>query len=304
MTQQFIRKASLVIGAGSQALDLSSLHFTFNIEAAVVDTPKTAYVRVYNLSPDTARTVTKEGTQLFLSAGYDGNFNTIFNGQIIQSRIGRENGTDTYLDITAADGDYVYNFGTVNFSMSAGSDVIGRIGQISTAAGVKLGTIQAPVTGAKLARGVAFFGLARDHLRAQCATIGANWCVSDGQLDIIAEGGYKSGDIPAINAATGMIGVPEQTEIGISARCLLNPNLQQNLRVQLDNASIRQYQLQTNIDAQAQASFVPSLSADGIYKILYVNHHGDTREQDWYTDFVAYSQLINESQLPYMPKVY
>ncbi len=304
MTQQFLRKASLVIGAGSQALDLSSLHFTFNVTAAVIDTPTTAYVRIYNLSKSTARTVTTEGTQLLLSAGYARGFNTIFNGQITQARIGRENGTDTYLDITAADGDYVYNFGAVNFSMNAGSDVIGRLGQIATAAGVRLGTVQAPTNGAKLARGAVFFGLARDELREQCSTIGANWSISEGRLDVVAEGGYKPGDIPVITSATGMIGVPEQTEIGISVRCLLNPNLKQNMRVQLDNASIQQYQMQTNIDAQAQGAFVPSLSADGIYKVLYVNHHGDTRGQDWYSDFVAYSQLLNQDQLVYMPKVY
>lgn len=192
----------------------------------------------------------------------------------------------------------------LNFSVAAGTDVIGRLGQIATAVGVKLGTVQAPPNGAKLSRGAVFFGLARDHLREQCSTIGANWSINDGQIDVVAEGGYKPGDIPVITSATGMIGVPEQTEIGISVRCLLNPNLKQNMRVQLDNASIQQYQMQTNLDAQAQAGFVPSLSADGIYKVLYVNHHGDTRGQDWYSDFVAYSQLLNQDQLVYMPKVY
>ncbi len=303
MTTQFLRKASLVVGAGSQAVDLSDLHFTFDVQAAVLDTPKTAYVRIYNLSTQTARLVTKEGTQLVLSAGYEGTFATIFNGQIVQARIGRENGTDTYLDVTAAEGDAVYNFATVSFSVAAGSDVVGRLGQIATAAGVKLGTVQAPSGGAKLPRGAVFFGLARDHFRREASTIGANWCIEDGRVDVIAEAGYKPGDIPVITSATGMVGVPEQTELGISVRCLLNPGLRQNQRVQLDNKSIQQYQFQTNLHAQAQAAFVPSLAADGIYKVLYVNHHGDTRGQDWYSDFVAYSKLLNESQLPYMPKL-
>lgn len=303
MTQQYIRKASLRIGAGSQTLDLSELQFTFDVQAWVIETPRTAFIRVFNLSKSTARTVTKEGTQLILSAGYDGNFNTIFNGQITQARIGRENGTDTYLDITASDGDFIYNQGIVNFSVAAGSDVIGRLGQIATASNFKLGTIQAPANGAKLARGATYFGMARDHLRSEASTIGANWTISDGHLDVIADAGYKDGDIPVINSGTGMIGVPEQTEIGISVRCLLNPALKQNMRVQLDNASIRQYQMQADIYGQAYAPFIPAISADGIYKVLFVNHHGDTRGQDWYTDFVAYSKLLNEGQLPYAPKV-
>lgn len=306
MTQQYIRKASLIIGAGSDALDLSSMQFVFNVQAFTITTPKTAQIRVYNLSGDTARKVTKEGESVILSAGYGGNFNTIFQGQITQARIGRENGTDTYLDITAADGDQVYNFGVVNFSVTAGSDVVGRIGQIANAAGIKLGTIQAPENGAKLSRGAVFFGLARDHLRAQCATIGTNWCINDGKLDVIAEGGYKSSDVPVITAATGLIGVPEQTDIGISFRCLLNPHLQQNERVQIDNSLIRQFGFSTSIEAQTQVNTVPPLSADGVYILLYVNHYGDTRGNDWYSDAVAYSQLRpgNNNQLIYAPKLY
>ena len=118
----------------------------------------------------------------------------------------------------------VYNFGVVNFSVTASSDVVGRLGQIANAAGIKLGTIQAPVNGAKLHRGAVFFGLVRDLLRTECATIGANWCINDGKLDVIAEGGYKEGEIPIITSDTGLIGVPEQNELGISFKCLLNPS--------------------------------------------------------------------------------
>src|SRR5690242_16802129 len=173
MTKQYIRKASLIIGAGEKARDLSNMQFTFDVRASTVVTPKTAYIRVYNLSSNTARKVTEEGESVILSAGYGGNFNTIFQGQIAQARIGRENGTDTYLDITAADGDQVYNFAVVNFSVKAGSDVIGRLRMLATAAGLPEGTIQAPENGPKLSRGVVYFGMARDFLRKECASIGA-----------------------------------------------------------------------------------------------------------------------------------
>lgn len=306
MTQQFLRKASLVIGAGSKALDLSNMHFVFQVEASSIETPKVAYVRVYNLSSSTAKAVTNEGAQLILSAGYAGNFGTIFSGQITQARIGRENGTDTYLDITAAVGDKAYNFGHINLAMAAGSDVIGRLGQIANAVGLKLGTVHAPPNPPKLARGVSYCGLARDFIRKEAASIGANWCITDwGTIDVINTGGYKPGDIPVITSETGMIGVPEQTEIGISVRCLLNPNLQQNMRVQLDNRSIQQYAYSPAYNSPDQLQNVPSLSADGIYKVLYVNHFGDTRGNDWYSDFVAYSNLVagpnGEQQLTYNP---
>ncbi len=305
MTTQFGRQAQLLIGAGTSLIDLSQMEIEFQVQGFMLSTPKTATIRIYNLTPDTARRVTSEGAQVILSAGYAGNFNTIFNGQLIQARMGRENGTDTYLDITAATGDYVYNHGFLNLTISSGPDIIGRLGQIANAVGLKVGTIQAPQSGTALPRGQVFFGLARDHLHALCASIGADWCINDnGELDVIASGSYKPGDIPVINAASGLIGVPEQTEIGVMVRCLLNPNLQQNMLIQLDNAAIQQYSYSTNFFSQAGAAFVPSLSADGKYKVLVVNHVGQTRGNDWYTDLICYSNIVNEGQLQYLPKVF
>ena len=302
MSQQFIRKFGIVIGEGSKLLDVSQLRCVFNVEASTLHAPTTAYLRVYNLSDATAMDALNLGTKLYISAGYRENFAQIFAGEITQAWKGRENGTDTFVDITAADSDHLYNFGFVNLTVAAGTDVIGRIGQIAGAVGLKFGTIQAPPGAAKLARGRAYFGLARDHLTEEAASINAEWCIENGQLDVVNVGGYKPGDIPVITAATGMIGVPEQTELGISVRCLLNPFIKRNMRVQLDNKSIQQYAIQPNVSAPVQAALVPTIATDGIYKVLYVNHNGDTRGQDWYSDFVAYSKIVpNSGQLDYMP---
>lgn len=306
MTAQYKRKASLTVITGNQVIDLSDMHFTFDIRATTMNTPKTAYIRVYNLSKSTSRLITKEGDLIMVSAGYEGNFNQIFKGEIVQVRNGRENSTDTYLDVTAAVSDQLYNFGVLNFSMAAGSDAVGRLGQISKHLGISTGTIQAPANGAKLPRGVVFFGMARDHLTAHASTIGAQWCITDdGELDVVVTGGYKPGDIPVITSDTGLVGFPEQTEIGISGKCLLNPNLQQNMLVKLDNAQIRQYGYSTQYRGDDQLQIAPPLSADGTYKLLYVNHIGDTRGQDWYSEFVCYSRITvggaGQQQLSYAP---
>lgn len=310
MTLQYKRQASLTIVASNQLIDLTDMHFTFDIRAFTVNQPKTAYIRVYNLAAETSRQITKEGDLLMVSAGYQGNFNQIFKGQIVQVRNGRENSTDTYLDITAAVSDQLYNYQVLNFSVAAGSDAIGRLGQIAKHSGLNIGTIHAPENGAKLPRGVVFFGMARDHLTAQASTIGAQWCITDsGELDVVNTGGYKPGDIPVITGATGLIGFPEQTEIGIRGRCLLNPNLQENMLVKMDNSEIRQYGYSTNTQNVAdQSQSTPPLTADGVYKLLYVNHLGDTRGQDWYSDFVCYSRIAYDpgaasQQLSYAPSV-
>lgn len=289
MAQQWIRKATLVIGAGNEALDLSELQFQFTVKATTITTPKSLNVRIYNLKPETSERVTAYGNSVILSAGYEGSFGTIFSGQIFQTRIGRENASDTYLDISSADGDYAYNYGFVNFSVAKGSGIVGRLGQLAQGAGIKLGTVAIPSVPGQLHRGRVYHGLLRDHMRPLCGTIGADWVINDGQLDVVAQNSYKPGAIPIVTAATGMIGVPEQTPDGIRIKCLLNPFLQHNGLVQLDNLSIQQYQFPLGLSAQAKAALVPPLSRDGKYKILFVEHNGDTRGQEWYTDLVCYS---------------
>lgn len=293
MAQQYLRKASLVVemaGNGADTLlDLSEMHFTFKTEAWTISAPKNIQLRIYNLKAETAKSITQDGAKIFLSAGYEGNNGSIFVGEIVQIRTGRENGTDTYLDITAVDGDGVYNYSVVNISVAAGADVIGRVGAIAKAAGINKGVVQVQPDGAKLHRGRVYFGLARDHLDSLCGTIGADWSLNNGDLEVIAQNAYKAGDVPLLTTATGMIGVPEQMEEGISIRVLLNPNIEINKLVQIDNKSLQQFGFGVDLDSQSKIGFQPPTSADGKYKVLYVTHTGDTRGTDWYTDIVCYA---------------
>ncbi|MEC4682384.1 MAG: hypothetical protein VST70_01700 [Nitrospirota bacterium] len=300
MAQQFIRKATLVIGTGNQALDLSALQFQFSVKASTIRTPKRVQLRIYNLKKETSQKVVTIGASVILSAGYSGNFGTIFSGQIVQVRIGRENATDTFLDISAADSDYTYNQAIVNFSVSKGSSVIGRLGQLANAGGVKLGTTALPSIPAQLQRGRVYFGLLRDHMSSLCGTIGADWTLNNGKLEVVAQNGYRPGQIPLVTAATGMIGVPEQTPEGIQVKTLLNPFLDINGLVQLDNASIQQYQFPLGLSETAKAALVPPISRDGKYKVLFLEHIGDTRGQEWYSELVCYSGF-SMGQLTYLP---
>ena len=108
--QQYLRKAVVAVGsAGGAGQDFSAFRCVFNVRRGDFQNPNSCDLRIYNLSDDTAHSLANpnsaEFTQVAISAGYDGNFGLIFNGTIKQVRIGRENQKDTYVDITAADGD-------------------------------------------------------------------------------------------------------------------------------------------------------------------------------------------------------
>lgn len=405
MTQQYLRKASLIVGRDNGgALDLSELRFRFDIRRGDLQTPNSARVRVYNVSDNTAQKIEREFTRLVIQGGYEGNYGILFDGSVVQIRRGRDNQTDTYLDITAADGDSAYNFAVVNATLAAGSTSADHVAAACTAMnpyGVSLGYApwgkpaqakptaddiaaqQAAVDAAKktvddntnkasdlvsqgiqlrkqgdaaaaagdsaaarqyylqakalndqagsvltgvnkvdlprynseldklkaikeaatqpdtpsaamsgLPRGKVMFGMARDLLRVAAKTQSMVWSIQDGKLQMNPETSYVPGDIPVISAATGLVGLPEQTQNGITVKMLLNPSIKIGRLIQLDNKSIQRYEFGLSIPDQAKKSLIEEqnkLQDDGFYYVMVAEHTGDTRGNDWYTEVICLS---------------
>lgn len=293
---QYLRKASLIIGQNSDdennALDLSTLKFTFKIKRGDYQTPNTADVRVYNVAPKTTLQIEKEGTRLVLQAGYDGNYGVIFDGQIKQVRRGRESATDTYLDITVADGDSAYNYSMSAFALAAGSKPNDRVAAIleNMALNGVVGGYVPDLGGNPLPRGKSVFSMSRDELRNIAFNAQSSWSIQDGKLNMIPITAYMPGQIPIITAATGMLGLPEQTQNGIRIKCLLNPNIKIGQVVKLDNESIQRYRYGTGVSDQLTNETLNiqiKLNNDGLYYVMMAEHSGDTRGEEWQTDMIC-----------------
>ncbi len=290
-TEQWIRKASLIVGT-EDALDLSELRFIFRIKRGDTQTPNTLRVRVYNVSEQTALRTMKEFTRVVLQAGYEGNYGIIFDGTIIQIRIGRENQTDTYVDITAADGDSAYNFGFVNQTLAAGAtmrDVVDASMKAMEKKGVTRGYM-AFLTEQRLARGKVMFGLARKFMEGVARTTQSVWSIQDGKAVLWPETSYNPGDIPVISPQTGLVGLPEQTSNGITARMLLNPSVKIGTLIQLKNEAIQLYEYSPDIKQQSENGNIEMQSAlndEGLYYVMLAEHWGDTRGNDWHTEVVC-----------------
>jgi hypothetical protein len=293
MSDQFIRKVSLVVAEGEKGLDLSKLRIQFSTSQSDFQTPNTAIIRIYNLSDQTAARVETEFSRVILQAGYEsGNFGIIFDGTIKQTRKGRENATDTYVDIFAADGDIPYNFGLVSHSRAAGVTPKEDIAAIAKSMNLPVGYLP-DLTPAAAARGKVRFGLGRDMLRDICTSAGASWSIQNGKLVVIPLTGYLPGEAVVLNSATGMIGIPEVTEGGIRVRCLINSRLQIGGLIQLNSADIRKAFLNgtwawSPQRLEAYTGILPKvLPGDGFYKVYVLEYSGDTRGQDWYADIVC-----------------
>lgn len=284
-SRQWLRKCSLVVGRDGQGLELGDLRVSFSVRKGFTQTPNSAEIRVYNLSKDTTNRIRREFTRVILQAGYPDNYGLIFDGTIIYARTGRDNGTDSWLEIQAADGDVAYNFAVVNTTLAAGSKPADRVAACQdamAAKGASAGHVP-DLGGQALPRGKVLWGNARTHLRAEAEATGTSWSIQDGVLQIVEQAGYLPGEAVVLTSHSGLIGVPEQCQDGIKVRCLLNPRLRVGGRIQLDNASIQG----AKIDVLGLPSVLPSLDADGIYRVLSIDYRGDTRGNDWHADMVC-----------------
>ena len=308
---QYLRKASLIVGGpDGDALDLSELRFRFSIRRGDLQTPNSADIRIYNVSDKTADRIRQtlpqpEFTQIVVQGGYEGNFGILFDGEIKQVRRGRESPTDTYIDITAADGDSAYNFAVSALSLAAGStpqDQISSVLRGMAEYGVTKGYVP-DMPGNPLPRGKVIYGMSRDEMRKIARNAQAAWSIQDGKLQMVPETAYIEGETPVITSATGMIGLPEQTQNGIHVRVLINPNIKIGQAIKLDNQSIQGYRFGLGIGQQAgnlMAEQSIKTNADGLYYVMIADHIGDTRGEAWYSDLLclAIDAAIPASYIP------
>jgi hypothetical protein len=296
MTQQYLRQFSCVVAKSSgEGLEFNQFKVQFTIRRGDFQTPNSCDVRIFNLSDATAQQIGQnEYTTLSISAGYEGNFALIFQGTIKQYRLGRIDQLDSYVDITAADGDEAYNFAPILTSIPSGTNQTGLSNILAGAMSKYNVTVNyAPTLPSnQLIRGRVMYGLCRDEYRDFAWTNNCKWSLQDNQITLIPYVSYIAGGaIPLISVSTGLIGVPEQTQQGINIRTLLNPNYKIGQLVQLTagvNTFRRSLDLPSVVSNQATALQVQT-SADGLYYVMVANHKGDTRGNDWYTEMVCLS---------------
>lgn len=291
--RQWLRKCNLIISNNGTGIDVSELRITFEITKTENETPNSAQIKIYNLAKDTENQIIKEFTRVTLQAGYQENFGIIFDGEIVQSKRGRDNGTDSYVVIDASDGDSSYNYSTINTTLSAGSTQADHINAVVGAMKIDKGHI-AP-SGGTLPRGKVMYGSARDVMRQSAQSNGQNWSIQNGKLHILGAHDILPNQAVLLNSQTGLIGGAEQSTKGIKVTALLNPMLHIGAKVIVNEEDVA---LAKKIPKQKDASKNPDvdntdpeknalIAKDGAYKIIGADFIGDTRGNDWYSKIVC-----------------
>ncbi len=263
---RFDRNYRLTVGTGAGAVIIRPpLRCVFTVDKSVSGGLNKADITLYNLAPQTQKSLSKDPTEtgtsaatkripVILEIGYNGGLQTIFKGSVNKGR-SRRQGADFITELNCLDGgdDFLLSFTsrTVLGRDKALSEILrdmpntgrGKIGRQS-----------------ELIRPKVLVGnsvqLVEDLLDAD-----QTWYIDNEQLFVIRDNEVVSGFIPAVSAETGLINTPEREDRKVTFQTLMNPSLKLGA----------QCSLQTTTAAQLNA----------VYKITSMTYAGDTDGRSW-----------------------
>jgi hypothetical protein len=245
--------------------------------------PNKSTLQIYNLAPKTRNSIT-EGKRVIIEAGYNkGQYGLIYDGDVVVVINSGANGINKLTQIVAQDGDLFLNSGFINVSYASGQKSIDYFNQAVGLAGGETDSITDDAKESTLPRGKAMFGNTGDYMRQFAKNEDALFFIDDGKINLVKAADPPRGEVVSLSPASGLIGTPEMTEDGIKGKCLLNPMFKLNGLVHIDNSHV---ELSTGRSLAAKGGELST----GIYKIIQFIHTGDTRGNDWYTDFVGIAQ--------------
>ena len=292
----------VVLKDGTTALDVSdsdfetgqpgvgALRVTFDIQRPQYQSWYYGDISIYNLTSETEERLIEESASVIVEAGYvNGNYGQIFGGKVFQAIRDRENVVDYVLTLHCIDGMELFNNNFVKVTYNAGDDQRTHIQKICNDA-----TTTIPIDGIsetldvkKMPRGKTYFGEPKRYLRQMTLDQKAQmWCDNE-KLNISKLNDSPTGEALVITPENGLIDTPQQIDYGCVFRTLLNANLKlmnPPMLVKLDQTMVRQ------IKAQIGEILSP-LDQDGIYRVIGVNHRGDTRGNEWYTEVAGCSSM-------------
>lgn len=292
-TLQFRREATVIVGdsaAGAGLAVTEGLRVKFEVTKTIGRQPNTALIQIYNLTQANEAKIKGEFDEVILNAGYVDASLLVFAGSIRHTSQYRD-GNDHITEIDAGDGDSDLRNTIINTTLRAGTSTSQALDHIiSKFAKTKKGHVV--VSDTNRIRGKVISGLPGPLLDRIAAENNAHWSIQDGTLVMVPVTSTLPTEAIVLRSDTGLLGAPEVNDKGIKAKCLLNPRLAVNGKVQIDNNDLKLQiaKQKANVPGAKQkktkkaAGQIARLDPDGVYKIYKLVHKGDTRGQDWTTE--------------------
>lgn len=281
MTRLFHREVELTIARPVQgtffknqpnAVVIKDLRVSFSVEKHLGKEPNPCRISVYNLSENTRAELQTKPLHIRLEAGYDGETQRIFHGDLIWTDTKVQNAS-LITSLEVADGARAFKHARVNRSFKAGIDTKTALRETAKSMGLSLPTNveEARELASQFASGLSLQGPSSREMTRLLKPHGMNWSIQDGRLQILKGDQSREGQALIISPDTGLVGTPEfgappqsKEPPTLRFRMLLFPELTPGGKI-----------------------IVQSKPVQGLFRLEKVLHLGDTRGKEWYSDCEA-----------------
>lgn len=263
------RRAVLTVGT----TQIDGLRVIFKVNQGDKPEPNGSEISVYNLSETTRGKIQDQTLPVVLEAGYQDNISQIFAGDIRKDGVSsRRMGPDWVTTFKSLDGGEAFINSRIQESFKAGTKLGPVLKKLAQSAGVGIGNALDKLaagdpTGAltEFTEGVTLSGRNSREMERIFRSVGYDYSVQDGQLQVTEIGKATDQTAVLLSAATGLIDSPEAGAKGLTKmRSLLQPIIRPRRKIKLETVEL-----------------------NGFYVARRVLHTGDTHGQPWYSEVEA-----------------
>jgi hypothetical protein len=275
----FGRIARIVVGTRELVKgDASSgLRVVFSVEKSLKPEPNKAEIKIYNLAPASRKAVeqddptsTKKVIPVQIDAGYAGTgVSTIFLGNLREA-FSTSEGSDVVTTISSGDGNKAVQHSQTLASFPKGTPILAAVQRLANDLGVGIGNLgelfyKFRSGTAVFSNGATLTGSSAWELTTLLSSLGKEWSIQDGKLQILDRGKTLAKKAFLLNANTGLVETPSINNKGeLKAKTLMLPDVVPGRLLVLDSKHIR-----------------------GNFRIEKTKHSGDTHDKDWNVEIDA-----------------
>lgn len=283
MSRYYGRRWSVDIGGSPFIAATGDKQFrvTFNVLREFGEAVSYADIAFYNLSQETAQKAIKRHDPIVFRAGYEDTIDTIFSGRIIN--VLRERQGPTTITRLICRAGFQTEDKTVSKSFGKDATLAPIIRECVSAMGYAIEINDADFADVSpYPRGYTLFGDPREYLNKLAEAQRFDWVVEGDTVVIVGFNKFRKGETFIVSQFTGMVGIPEITEVGCDVKVRLNPKVK--IGGQIDIKS----ELATFNFSNLYYTDIPESAGKGIYNIFRVTFTGDSHGDDWNTAVTCY----------------
>lgn len=274
MTGLYNRKYIVTI----DTIKITELAVSFTVTKTLEPEPNTCDLVVYNLNKEhrnqLSKLVSSGGPAVEIEAGYLEGYGRIYLGQLREVTSYRD-GSTWVTELHSGDAERDLGHARINRSYGKGTpldkivkDMIRQLRSSSGNSSSAVATGTLAEAGRYIVNGITLSGSVRKNLNRILKSMGKEWSIQDGEVQIVDRGTCLPGPSILIDSSHGLVGSPTVGSEGlVKVRTLMNHELTPGRGIQLESTHLEK----------------------AFYRIERAEYLGDSAAQNWYVDLEASS---------------